>query len=133
MEKEKITFKKIWGIPEAEDRFVSLVYDYAPKIFSWLEYITIIASIGAIAKFTNSKTLEYIAHISAIIFYLYSYTIISTVSRHYTQKIKSFNEGSKPLMVAVFIFASLCAYGAFKLEISIQFAVNTLIDKPILN
>jgi hypothetical protein len=31
MEKEKPTFKKVWGIPETEDRFISLVYDYAPK------------------------------------------------------------------------------------------------------
>jgi hypothetical protein len=133
MEKEKNTFKKIWGIPETEDRFISLVYNYAPKVFSWLEYITIIATIGAIAKFTNSKTLEYIAHISEIIFYLYTYTIISTVSRYYTQKIRSVNGESKPLMIAAFIFALLCAYGIYKLEINIQFAVSMLINKPILN
>ncbi|MGZ5028667.1 MAG: hypothetical protein ACXV9T_15905 [Methylobacter sp.] len=133
MEIEKITFKKIWGIPETEDRIISLVYDYAPQVFSWLEYITIIASIGAIAKFTNSKTLEYIAHISAMIFYFYTFTIISTVSRHYVQKIKSISQGSKLLIVVFWIFALMCAYGTFLLNTDIQLAVSTLINKPILN
>jgi hypothetical protein len=75
------------------------------------------------------KALQYLANISALIFYFYTYTIISTVCRHYTQKIRSINGESKLLTAAAFIFALLSVYGAYILMNDIQFAVNTVINK----
>jgi len=130
---QEITFKKVWNISEKEDRFISIVYSYAPKYFSWLEYLTISVSIGVIAQRANSKTFEYLGIVTEAIFVLYTLILILTVARHYTQKIRGGNERSKMVKVASFIFAVLCSYGSFVLINNIKSVLDLLISKSILN